>query len=229
MLFDSHTHINNENYTDEQRAALIAEIAASDVSYAMDIGFDLASSVQAVKDAQENDWCYAVVGFHPHDAKNMDDMTLELIGGLAKKDKVKAIGEIGLDYYYDHSERDVQQFWFRRQIQLANQLKMPIVIHTREADQDTMAILKEEGAFSAERQSWFPKRRGPEGKELADSRVYFDQYIQCTFSRILHRIILLILFRLLLDIQVKMPVPAYVSFLPAESHEVQDHCFLLLR
>ena len=99
MLFDSHTHINNENYTDEQRAALIAEIAASDVSYAMDIGFDLASSVQAVKDAQENDWCYAVVGFHPHDAKNMDDMTLELIGGLAKKDKVKAIGEIGLDYY----------------------------------------------------------------------------------------------------------------------------------
>ena len=171
MLFDSHTHINNENYTDEQRAALIAEIAASDVSYAMDIGFDLASSVQAVKDAQENDWCYAVVGFHPHDAKNMDDMTLELIGGLAKKDKVKAIGEIGLDYYYDHSERDVQQFWFRRQIQLANQLKMPIVIHTREADQDTMAILKEEGAFSAERQSWFPKRRGPEGKELADSRV----------------------------------------------------------
>ncbi len=77
---------------------------------------------------------------------------------------MKAIGEIGLDYYYDHSERDVQQFWFRRQIQLANQLKMPIVIHTREADQDTMAILKRRRRFSAERQSWFPKRRGPEGK-----------------------------------------------------------------
>ncbi len=171
MLFDSHTHINNENYTDEQRAALIAEIAASDVSYAMDIGFDLASSVQAVKDAAENPWCYAVVGFHPHDAKNLDDMTLELIRGLAKKDKVQAIGEIGLDYYYDHSERDVQRYWFRRQIQLANELKMPIVIHTREADQDTMDILKEEGAFSAERQNWFPKRKGPDGALLADSRV----------------------------------------------------------
>lgn len=171
MLFDSHTHINNENYTDEQRKALIAEIENSDVSYAMDIGFDLASSVQAVKDAKENDWCYAAVGFHPHDAKNMDDMTLELIRGLAKKDKVQAIGEIGLDYYYDRSERDVQQYWFRRQIQLANQLKMPIVIHTREADEDTMTILKEEGAFSAQRQSWFPKRRGPEGEQLPDSRV----------------------------------------------------------
>lgn len=171
MLFDSHTHINNENYTDEQRAALISEIAASDVSYAMDIGFDLASSVQAVKDAAENDWCYAVVGFHPHDAKNLDDMTLELIRGLAKKDKVQAIGEIGLDYYYDHSERDVQRYWFRRQIQLANELNLPIVIHTREADQDTMDILKEEGAFSAERQSWFPKRKGPDGALLPDSRV----------------------------------------------------------
>lgn len=171
MLFDSHTHINNENYTDEQRKALIAEIEASPVSYAMDIGFDLASSVQAVKDARENDWCYAAVGFHPHDAKNMDDMTLELIRGLAKKDKVQAIGEIGLDYYYDRSERDVQQYWFRRQIQLANELKMPIVIHTREADEDTMTILKEEGAFAAERQGWFPQRKGPAGEMLPDSRV----------------------------------------------------------
>lgn len=171
MLFDSHTHINNENYTDGQRKELTAEIAASDVSYVMDVGFDLASSVQAVKDAAENDWCYAAVGFHPHDAKNMDDMTLELIRGLAKKDKVQAIGEIGLDYYYDRSERDVQQYWFRRQIRLANELKMPMVIHTRDADQDTMDILKEEGAFTAERQSWFPRRRGPGGQELPDSRV----------------------------------------------------------
>lgn len=171
MLFDSHTHINNENYTDEERKALIAEIAASDVSYAMDIGCDLASSLQAVKDAQENDWCYAAVGFHPHDAKSLDDMTLELIRGLAKKDKVQAIGEIGLDYYYDHSERDVQRYWFRRQIQLANELRMPIVIHSRDADEDTMTILKEEGAFSGERQSWFPTRKGPGGQAAPDSRV----------------------------------------------------------
>lgn len=171
MLFDSHTHLNNEGYTDEQRQALMDEIAASDVSYVMDVGFDLESSVKAIEHARANDWCYAAVGVHPHDAKSLDDMTLELIRGLAKKDKVQAIGEIGLDFHYDLSERDVQRYWFRRQIQLANELKMPIAVHSREADQETMDILKEEGAFSAERQSWFPKRKGPDGELLPDSRV----------------------------------------------------------
>lgn len=171
MLFDSHTHLNNEGYTEEQRQALMDEIAASDVSYVMDVGFDLESSMKAIEHARANDWCYAAVGVHPHDAKSLDDMTLELIRGLAKKDKVQTIGEIGLDFHYDLSERDVQRYWFRRQIQLANELKMPIAVHSREADQETMDILKEEGAFSAERQSWFPKRKGPDGELLPDSRV----------------------------------------------------------
>lgn len=171
MLFDSHTHLNNEGYTEEQRRELFEEIEASDVSYVMDVGFDLESSQLAVKHARALPWCYAAVGVHPHDAKSMDDMVLALIRGLAKKDKVQAIGEIGLDFHYDLSERDVQRCWFRRQIQLANELKMPIVIHSREADQETMDILKEEGAFSAERASWFPKRKGPGGEELPDCRV----------------------------------------------------------
>lgn len=171
MLFDSHAHINNDTFTDREREALIRDIEASDLSYVMDIGCDLGTSLQAVKDAADNPWCYAAIGFHPHDAKHLDDMTLELIRGLAKKDKVQAIGEIGLDYYYDRSERDVQRYWFRRQIQLANELKMPIVIHSRDADADTMQILKEEGAFSKARQSWFPERKGADGREQGDSRV----------------------------------------------------------
>ena len=161
MLFDSHTHLNNERYSEAEVLQLMEEIESSEVSYVMDVGFDLESSVLAVKHAAEKPWCYATVGFHPHDAKNLDDMTLELIRGLAKKEKVQAIGEIGLDFHYDFSERDVQRYWFRRQIKLANELKMPIAIHSREADQETMDILKEEGAFSEERQSWFPKRKGP--------------------------------------------------------------------
>ncbi len=171
MLFDSHTHINNENYTPEQRQALMDEIAASDVSYVMDVGFDLESSMLAVRHAQANSWCYAAVGVHPHDAKDLDEDILTLIKGLAQKDKVQAIGEIGLDFHYDLSERDVQRYWFRRQIQLANELKMPIAIHSREADQETMDILKEEGAFSNERRSWFPERKGPDGHPLPDCRV----------------------------------------------------------
>lgn len=169
MLFDSHAHINEASYSPEERAELIKNIEASDVDYVADIGYDLASSKLAVEHAARYPWCYAVVGCHPHDAKSMDDMELAMYKGLARKKKVVAIGEIGLDFHYDHSPRDIQREWFRRQIRLANQLKMPIVIHSREADQETMDILKEEGAFSEERKSWFPKRPDPSGYTLKKS------------------------------------------------------------
>lgn len=169
MLFDSHAHINEASYSPEERAELIKTIEASDVDYVADIGYDLASSKLAVEHAARYPWCYAVVGCHPHDAKSMDDMELAMYKGLARKKKVVAIGEIGLDYHYDHSPRDIQREWFRRQIRMANQLKMPIVIHSREADQETMDILKEEGAFSEERKSWFPKRPDPSGYTLKKS------------------------------------------------------------
>lgn len=167
MLFDSHAHINNESFTEEERQALIQKIEASNLDYVMDIGFNLESSAMAVKHAHLLPWCYAAVGCHPHDAKDMDDMELAMLRGLVKKDKVQAIGEIGLDFHYDYSERDVQRYWFRQQIKLANELKMPIVIHAREADQEVMDILKEEGAFSQERKSWF----APRPDESGDARV----------------------------------------------------------
>lgn len=169
MLFDSHAHINEASYSPEERAELIKTIEASDVDYVADIGYDLDSSKLAVEHAARYPWCYAVVGCHPHDAKSMDDMELAMYKGLARKKKVVAIGEIGLDFHYDHSPRDIQREWFRRQIRMANQLKMPIVIHSREADQETMDILKEEGAFSEERKSWFPKRPDPSGYTLKKS------------------------------------------------------------
>ena len=157
MFFDSHAHLNNE-MSDEARAAMVRAIEDSELDYVMDIGFDLSSSKLAVDHAAKYPWCYAAVGCHPHDTDSMDDMQLALIKGLAKKKKVMAIGEIGLDFHYDHSPRDVQREWFRRQIRLANELKMPIAIHSREADQEVLDILKEEGAFSDERKSWFPER-----------------------------------------------------------------------
>lgn len=158
MLFDSHAHLNNAGMTDEEREETVRAIENSQLDYVMDIGFDLASSKMAVDHAAEYPWCYAAVGVHPHDTEGMDDMQLAMIKGLAKKDKVMAIGEIGLDFHYDYSPRDEQREWFRKQIRLANELRMPIVIHSREADQEVMDILKEEGAFSDERKSWFPER-----------------------------------------------------------------------
>ena len=160
ILFDSHTHINNDTYSEAERAQLIADIETSDVAYAMDIGFDLASSERAVSDAALLPWCYAAVGVHPHDTKTMTEEIYEKLRRLAGQPKVQAIGEIGLDFYYNHSDAEDQRYWFRRQIQMANALRMPIAIHAREADQETMDILKEEGAFSDERCSWFPLRPG---------------------------------------------------------------------
>jgi len=150
MLFDSHAHLNSERYEGE-RDKIAEAVEKSDVAYMMDIGYDLESSVMAVEHARKYSWCYAAVGCHPHDTKTMDETTLAMFRALAKKPKVKAIGEIGLDYYYNHSEKEVQQYWFRRQVQLALELDMPIVIHDRDANEDVMSILKEEGVFSRQR------------------------------------------------------------------------------
>ena len=163
MLFDSHAHINHTELTEEERAAMIAQIEESDLDYVMDIGFDPESSEMAAEHADEYPWCYAAVGCHPHDTKRMNEEELQKIRRLAAREKVMAIGEIGLDFHYDLSDRDVQREWFRRQIRLANELRMPICIHAREADQEVMDILIEEGAFSDERRSWFPKRPDPSG------------------------------------------------------------------
>ena len=163
MLFDAHAHLNNEDNTPEMLEELEETIERSSLDYVMDIGFDVPSSYVAAAHAKAFPWCYAAVGCHPHDAKTMDEEKLDEIRKLAAGEKVMAIGEIGLDFFYDRSERDVQREWFRRQIRLANELKMPIVIHAREADQEVMDILKEEQAFSKERKSWFPKRPDPEG------------------------------------------------------------------
>lgn len=170
-LFDSHAHLNNETYTADERAALIREIESSAVTRVMDIGFDLTSSRLAAEHAARLAWCYAAVGVHPHDADSMDEDTLAEISRLAGLDKVQAIGEIGLDFHYDNSDREAQVYWFRRQIRLANELRMPIVIHSREADQLTLDILVEEGAFSEERKSWFPQRLALGGKPAGDARV----------------------------------------------------------
>ncbi len=155
MLFDSHTHLTSENYPKEVRENLIKDIENSDVAYVIDVGCDLETSKMAVDNAKRYDWCYAAVGVHPHETKSMDEMLLFMIESLAKKDKVVAIGEIGLDFHYDNSPRDVQIYWFREQIKLANRLKMPIAIHSRDADALTLEILKEEKAFSEERKNHF--------------------------------------------------------------------------
>lgn len=161
-FFDSHTHLNNEDLSEKDVMELAKEIEESNVELVMDIGFDMESSLKAINNGEKYPWCYSVIGVHPHDAKTLDEKKLNQLQQWAlRNSKVKAIGEIGLDFHYDLSERDVQREWFRRQIRLANELKLPMVIHSRDADQETLDILVEEGAFSEERKSWFEERPCP--------------------------------------------------------------------
>jgi TatD DNase family protein len=143
-------------------------IEASAVAYVLDVGFDMQSSRVAVADAAARPWCFAAVGVHPHDAEGLTDADLDELRRLAASPGVKAIGEIGLDYYRDLSPRDAQKDAFRRQIRLALELGMPISIHDRDSGGETLEILEDEGAFSDARKGLFPAN--PE-TGIADARV----------------------------------------------------------
>ena len=158
MLFDAHTHLNFEKYTEEERRVLAGEIEESELGFIIDVADCVDSAKQALKDSEDYEWCYAAVGIHPDHASSYTDADIEEIRKLAAHPKAIAIGEIGLDFYYGTDDRDEQQELFRKQIRLANELRMPVMIHTRDANQLTMDILTEEGAFSEERKSWFPQR-----------------------------------------------------------------------
>jgi TatD DNase family protein len=173
MLFDAHSHVNEDRFSDRQRGDLIREIDQNErLGYVIDVGFDMPSSELACQDAHRSEKIYAAIGVHPHDADTLTRESLERLQVLAKDKRVVAVGEIGLDYHYMRSSREDQMRAFRSQIRLANDLKMPIVVHSREAGPDTMRILQEEEAFSKRRKRLFPERPGPDGKPVPDARVY---------------------------------------------------------
>lgn len=142
MLFDSHAHLNDERF-DEDREELINSLKAKGVDLVLNPGACIETSKSSVELANKYDFIYAAVGVHPHDVGEMTEDDIETLRKLAlENEKVKAIGEIGLDYYYDNSPREIQKKWFKRQIELANELKLPIIIHDRDAHGDTFEIIK---------------------------------------------------------------------------------------
>ena len=142
MLFDSHAHLNDERF-EEDRLELINSLKDKGVDYVLNPGACIQTSKSSVDLANEFDFIYAAVGVHPHDVGEMTEDDIETLRNLAtQNEKVKAIGEIGLDYYYDNYPREIQKKWFKRQIELANELKLPIIIHDRDAHGDTFEIIK---------------------------------------------------------------------------------------
>ena len=145
MLIDTHCHIQDREFAADL-AAVLSRAKEQGVEYAIAVGSTLASSRRAVQLATCQSQVFAVVGIHPHDSKSANSDTFGVIRELSTSERVVALGEMGLDYHYDHSPRKIQQRVFRYQIKLARELNLPLVIHDREAHGDTVEILKEEKA-----------------------------------------------------------------------------------
>ncbi len=145
MLIDTHTHLDDPRYNDD-REAMIARAREAGVGAFITIGCDLATSRSALALADRYPFVFASIGVHPHEVKHIQDHWYDEFRRLAVNKKVVAYGEIGLDYHYNHSPPKDQRERFREQVQLARELKLPVIIHTREAQEDTITILKEEKA-----------------------------------------------------------------------------------
>lgn len=143
MYIDSHCHLDDEQY-DSDRVEILNGLSEKNMEIVLNIGVDIASSIVTVKMADENEIIYAAVGVHPHEASELETKSLDEIEKLLSYKKVVAIGEIGLDYHYDYSPREVQKKWFREQIKLAKKYNLPIIVHDREAHKDLYDIIVSE-------------------------------------------------------------------------------------
>ena len=166
MYFDSHAHLDDRRFQ-EDRDQIFRELKDHQVHYIMNVGCDLPSSERSIALAEQYDFVYASVGSHPDDADHVDGKLLDRYRQLAAHKKVLAIGEIGLDYHYEDVPRAQQIIAFEEQIELAESLKLPVIVHMREAAEDAMAIVKRHpelrGVFhcfsgSAELAKWLTAR-----------------------------------------------------------------------
>lgn len=140
QLIDTHAHLNDEEYQNDL-PEIIERAQEASVSKIIVCGYDIISSRKAIQLATKYEPVYAAVGIHPHDAGNVDETAINLIAEMARNPKVVAIGEIGLDYHYSFFPRKTQAEIFEVQINLAAQLNLPIIIHSRESNHDAINIL----------------------------------------------------------------------------------------
>ena len=145
MIFDTHAHYDDERF-DEDRDALLRSMKEAGIGNIVNIGANMASSQRSLDLAAEYDFMYAAVGVHPSDCAELDDEKIEKLKEMSSFPKCVAIGEIGLDYYWPEPEHDLQKKWFKRQIALAREVELPIIVHSRDAAADTVDILKSENA-----------------------------------------------------------------------------------
>ena len=145
MYFETHAHYDFAQYDNDRDELLNKILPEAGVSYVINIGIDMPSSISNIALAQKYDYFYAAIGFHPIDAHLMADGDIEKLEELSKKPKVIAIGEIGLDYFHDTSPKSVQMKCFIDQLELAKKVNLPVIIHSRDASEDVYETLKNSG------------------------------------------------------------------------------------
>ena len=142
MFFDSHAHLDDRAFR-EDRDAIFADLPNHGVGWLMNVGCDLPSSLRSIDLAHRYPFVWAAVGSHPDDAAQVDEARIALYRQMCKDERVRAIGEIGLDYHYEDPPREVQLPAFRRQLELAAELDLPVIVHEREAHADGMELIRE--------------------------------------------------------------------------------------
>ena len=140
MIFDTHAHYDDDAF-DNDRDVLLSGMKEAGVEYIVNVGASMASSERSVALAEKYPFIYAAVGVHPDEAGELNDEKIEQLRKWANHEKVKAIGEIGLDYYWDKEQHNLQKHWFMRQMELANECKLPMIVHSREAAKDTLDMV----------------------------------------------------------------------------------------
>lgn len=142
MIFDTHAHYDDEAF-DEDREELLFGMQENGVECIVNAGASLASLPKILELTEKYSFIYGSVGIHPSETGGLTIRDMEMIGEAARREKIVAIGEIGLDYYWPEPDREIQKRWFQMQLKLAGEMKLPVIIHSRDAAADTLEILKE--------------------------------------------------------------------------------------
>ena len=140
MIFDTHAHYDDDAF-DEDRDVLLSGMREQNVEYIVNVGASMASSERSIKLAEKYPFVYAAVGVHPDEVGELDEEKFTKLREWTAHEKVKAVGEIGLDYYWDKEKHDLQKHWFMRQMELASEVKLPMIVHSREAAKDTLDMV----------------------------------------------------------------------------------------
>lgn len=145
MIFDTHAHYDDKAF-DEDREQLLESLKGQGIEAVVNIGASIRTTKNTLELMEKYPFVYGAVGVHPSDTGDLDETQMDWLREVCRGPKVVAVGEIGLDYYWDEPDRAVQKHWFIRQLKLAREVKLPVVIHSRDAAMDTLDIMKEQRA-----------------------------------------------------------------------------------